>query len=219
MENSNVNTSINLSRAVGENQLQVAIEEKIQAVNEFKEKEELIENENNIIFEKLNDEQKENVRNNIEENATNQINTVLQVVPLENIQNMLINVGLMQRQAEDISSEGTITELERTRFNSNFEFFEGENITKERVQELIELVKGDLGDIRITQYEEQTGSSQERIPLQYRIVVERNTDNSELAENFINYIEEGRYNNFSVTLEYDETTGLVNNIYVTVVKD
>lgn len=219
MENSNVNTSINLSRAVGENQLEVAIEQKIQAVNEFKEKEELIENENNIIFEKLNDEQKENVINNIEENATNQINAVLQVVPWENIQNMLINVGLMQRQAEDISSEGTITELERTRFNSNFEFFEGENITKERVQELIELVKGDLGDIRITQYEEQTGGSQEKIPLQYRIVVERNTDNSELAENFINYIEEGRYNNFSVTLEYDETTGLVNNIYVTVMKD
>ena len=219
MENSNVNTSINLSRAVGENQLEVGIEQKIQAVNEFKEKEELIENENNIIFEKLNDEQKENVINNIEENATNQINAVLQVVPWENIQNMLINVGLMQRQAEDISSEGTITELERTRFNSNFEFFEGENITKERVQELIELVKGDLGDIRITQYEEQTGGSQEKIPLQYRIVVERNTDNSELAENFINYIEEGRYNNFSVTLEYDETTGLVNNIYVTVMKD
>ena len=219
MENSNVNTSITLSRAVGENQLEVGIEQKIQAVNEFKEKEELIENENNIIFEKLNDEQKENVINNIEENATNQINAVLQVVPWENIQNMLINVGLMQRQAEDISSEGTITELERTRFNSNFEFFEGENITKERVQELIELVKGDLGDIRITQYEEQTGGSQEKIPLQYRIVVERNTDNSELAENFINYIEEGRYNNFSVTLEYDETTGLVNNIYVTVMKD
>ena len=219
MENSNVNTSINLSRAVGENQLEVAIEQKIQAVNEFKEKEELIENENNIIFEKLNDEQKENVINNIEENATNQINAVLQVVPWENIQNMLINVGLMQRQAEDISSEGTITELERTRFNSNFEFFEGENITKERVQELIELVKGDLGDIRNTQYKEQTGGSQEKIPLQYRIVVERNTDNSELAENFINYIEEGRYNNFSATLEYDETTGLVNNIYVTVMKD
>ncbi len=219
MENSNINTSINLSRVVGQNQLNVAIEQNIQAVNEFKEKEELIENENNIIFENLNDEQKENVRNNIEENATNQINTVLQVVPWENVQDMLINVGLMQRQAEDISSEGTITELERTRFNSNFEFFEGENITKERVQELIELVKGDLGDIRITQYEEQTGGSQERIPLQYRIVVERNTDNSQLAENFINYIEEGNYNEFSVTLEYDETTGLVNNIYVTVMKD
>ena len=155
----------------------------------------------------------------MEENITNQINNLFQVVPWEDIQNMLINMQLMQRQVEDLSNDGTITALERTRFNSNFEFFEGENITKERVQELIDLVKGDLGDIRITRYEEQRSSSDEKIPLQYRIIIERNTDNSELAENFINYIEEGRYNNFSVTLEYDEETRLVSNIYVTVMQN
>ena len=219
MENSDINSSIDIHRNIEQNQLDISIEQTIQPVDGFEEKEELIEDENNIIIENLDEEQRENVKNNIEENITNQINNLLQVVPWEDIQNMLINMQLMQKQVEDLSNNGTITALERTRFNSNFEFFEGENITKERVQELIELVKGDLGDIRITQYEEQTGGSQEKIPLQYRIVVERNTDNSELAENFINYIGEGRYNNFSVTLEYDETTGLVNNIYVTVVKD
>ena len=219
MENSDINSSIDIHRNIEQNQLDISIEQTIQPVDGFEEKEELIEDENNIIIENLDEEQRENVKNNIEENITNQINNLLQVVPWKDIQNMLINMQLMQRQVEDLSNNGTITALERTRFNSNFEFFKGENITKERVQELIELVKGDLGDIRITQYEEQRSSSDEKIPLQYRIIIERNTDNSELAENFINYIEEGRYNNFSVTLEYDETTGLVNNIYVTVMKD
>ena len=66
MENSNVNSNINFSRSVGQNTLEIAVETITNIVNEFEEKEELVENENNIILESLNDEQKENVRNNVE---------------------------------------------------------------------------------------------------------------------------------------------------------
>ena len=219
MENNQISNNINISRSVNQNEINISIDKIIDIINNFEEKENLVENENNIIFENLDDEQKENVKNNLEENMNNQIDTVLQVVPLEDIDSMLVNLELAKEKVEDISNEGTVTEVERTRFNFDFELFEGENVTKDRVKELAQFVQGNLKDIRITQYEEQSGNSDERIPLEYRLIIERNTDNSELVERFVNYIDEGRSDNFSVRLEYDETTGLVSDVYVTVVTD
>ena len=219
MENAQANHNIHISRRVGQNTLNISIDKAIDIVNEFKEKEELVENENNIMRENLSDEQKETVRNNMEGNITNQINNVLQVIPLENINNMLVNLGLKKEEAEEISSEGRITDAERNRFNSNFELFEGENVNKESVKELMDFVKGNLEDIRITKYEEQNNTSDERIPLEYRLSIKKDIDNTDLAEQFVNYIEEADKENFSISLEYDETTGLVSNIYVTVVTD
>ena len=216
MENANVNSYVNFSRSVEQNTLEIAIETITNIVNDFAEKEELVENEDNIMIESLSDEQKESVRSNVEENINNQINTFLQVVPLENINQMLINLNFMEEELDDISEDGSVTELEKNRFNSTFELFEGEHITKERIEELIDIAKEDLSDVRITNYKEQ---GNERIPLDYRLVIERNTDNSELAENVIAYIEENYNEEFSVRLEYDETTGLVNNIYITVMEN
>ncbi len=219
MENAQVNHNIHITRNVGQNTLNISIDKVIDIVNEFKEKEELVENENNIMMENLSDEQKETVRNNMEGNITNQINNVLQVIPLENINNMLVNLGLKKEEAEEISSEGRITDAERNRFNSNFQLFEGENVNKERVKELMNFARGNLEDIRITKYEEQTNTSDERIPLEYRLSIKKDVDNTDLAEQFVNYIEEADKENFSISLEYDETTGLVSDIYVTVVTD
>ena len=216
MENANVNSYVNFSRSVEQNTLEIAIETITNIVNDFAEKEELVENEDNIMIESLSDEQKESVRSNVEENINNQINTFLQVVPLENINQMLINLNFMEEELDDISGDGNVTELEKNRFNSTFELFEGEHITKERIEELIDISKEDLGDVRITNYKEQ---GNERIPSEYRLVIERGTDNSELAENVIAYIEENYNEEFSVRLEYDETTGLVNNIYITVMEN
>ena len=215
MENANVNTNIYFSRNVGENVFEITMENISSVVNQFEEKEELVENENNIIIENLNDEQKENVRNNMKDNITNQLNKLLEVLPLENINQMLINVKLKEEELDDISGEETTSEIEKNRFNATFELYEGERISKERVEELINIAKDNLGDVRITNYKEE---KDERIPLEYRLVIERGTENSELAESVITYIEENYNKEFSVRLEYDETTGLVNNIYITVIE-
>lgn len=212
MGNSNADINFNISRSIEQNILEISAETNINIVNEFEEKEELIENENNIIINSLNDEQKENVKNNAKENIANQINAFLQVVPMENINQMLINLNFMEEELDDLSSENNVTEVEKNRFNSTFELFEGEHITKERVEELIDIAKEDLEDVRIINYREQ---GEERIPTEYRLVIERGIQNLELAESVINYIEEKYNEEFSVKLEYDETTGLVNNIYIT----
>lgn len=216
IEGSNINSNINLTRSVGENILDVQIETVANSVDDFEDKEELIENENNIIIENLNDEQKTTVRSTIEENVANQVNVILQVISLDDINQMLINLKLKEEELDDLSNEGIVTEVERNRFNSTFELFEGENISKERVEELINLAKEDLGEVRVSNYREEREG---RIPLEYRLVIQRNTDNSKLAKSVIEYIEENYSEEFSIRLEYNDTTGLVNNIYITVMEN
>ena len=215
MENSKVDSKINFNMGVNGNIVEINVESITNIVNDFEEKEKLVENENNTIVENLNDEQKENARNNVEENITNQINTFLQVVSIDNIKQMLISLNLMEEELDDLSGEDKVTEVEKNRFNSNFELYEGDNITKERVEELIDIAKEDLGDVRITKYNDE---EDDRIPLEYRLVIEKGANNTELAESVIEYIEENYNEDFSVKLEYDELTGMVNNIYITVIE-
>ena len=215
MENSKVDSKINFNMGVNGNIVEINVESITNIVNDFEEKEKLVENENNTIVENLNDEQKENARNNVEENITNQINTFLQVVSIDNIKQMLISLNLMEEELDDLSGEDKVTEVEKNRFNSSFELYEGDNITKERVEELIDIAKEDLGDVRITKYNDE---EDDRIPLEYRLVIEKGANNTELAESVIEYIEENYNKDFSVKLEYDELTGMVNNIYITVIE-
>ncbi len=216
MENSKVNSNVKFSRSVEQNTLEVLMETTTNIVNGFEEREELVENENNIIIEKLNVEQEQSVISQVKTNIENQINSILQKVSLENLNQILVNMKLMEEELEELSGDGNVTELEKNRFNSNFQLFEGEKVTKERVEELITIAKEDLADIRITNYREQ---NEKRIPLEYRLVIERGKENTQLAENIIGYIEENYTGDFSVRLEYDETTGLVSNIYITVLED
>lgn len=211
MEQTKVNNNISISRSVGENNINISIENVIDIVNGFEEREELTE-VNNVILENLNDEQKESVRNNMRQNITEQLNRFQEIVPTERIEDMLVGLKLMEEKAETISNEG-ITEAERTRFNSDFELYVGEDVENERLKELMNVVKGNLKEIRISEYEENSYAD-EKEPLEYRLGIERGKDNSELAERFIEYIDENLNQNCTVRLEYDETTGLVNNVYI-----
>ncbi len=211
MKQTKVDNDISIRRSVGENNVHISIENVIDIINDFEEREELTE-DNNVILENLNDEQKENVRNNMRRNIAGQLNRFQEVVPTDRIEDMLVGLKLMKEKAETISNEG-ITEAERTRFNSDFELYVGEDVNVGRLKELMNVVKANLKEIKISEYEEKSYSD-EREPLEYRLGIERGTNNSELAERFIEYIDENIKQNCSVRLEYDETTGLVNNVYI-----
>ena len=124
-------------------------------------------------------------------------------------------MNLLEEDLEKISNE-MITEAERIRFNSDFELFEGDNINKERIIELLNLKKDNIQNITVSKYQEQTYSETEKIPLEYQVEISRDEGNTEKIERFINILNQNQYDRFSVKLQYDEETGLVNNIYITI---
>ena len=60
-------------------------------------------------------------------------------------------------------------------------------------------------------------TKEEKEPREYKIIIKKNNKNEELAEKFAKYMkEEQKDNKFTVKIEYNEETKLVENIIVTV---
>lgn len=213
MENSKVTSNVTWNRKYEKNSLNVSLVSNIDIVNDFENKIELKDNKDNILFDKLNDEQKENVKNSMNNNWNNQTEQLKTVITYEQIQTILRNMKIIKSEAENISSEGTTTEAEKTRFNSGLELFAGEKISEERIEDLINTAKNNLEDIKITKYDEES-NSEKKDPLEYKLVIKKDAKNEELANNFIAYIKEKGNGTYTVTMEYNQESGLINNIYI-----
>ena len=213
MENSKVTSNVTWNRKYEKNSLNVSLVSNIDIVNDFENKIELKDNKDNILFDKLNDEQKENVNNSMNNNWNNQAEQLKTVITYEQIQTILRNMKIIKNEAENISSEGTTTEAEKTRFNSGLELFAGEKISEERIEDLINTAKNNLEDIKITKYDEES-NSEKKDPLEYKLVIKKDAKNEELANKFITYIKEKGNGTYTVTMEYDQESGLINNIYI-----
>ena len=213
MENSKVTSNVTWNRKYEKNSLNVSLVSNIDIVNDFGNKIELKDNKDNILFDKLNDEQKENVKNSMNNNWNNQTEQLKTVITYEQIQTILRNMKIIKNEAENISSEGTTTEAEKTRFNSGLELFAGEKISEERIEDLINTAKNNLEDIKITKYDEES-NSEKKDPLEYKLVIKKDAKNEELANKFITYIKEKGNGTYTVTMEYDQESGLINNIYI-----
>ncbi len=213
MENSKVTSNVTWNRKYEKNSLNVSLVSNIDIVNDFENKIELKDNKDNILFDKLNDEQKENVKNSMNNNWNNQTEQLKTVITYEQIQTILRNMKIIKSEAENISSEGTTTEAEKTRFNSGLELFAGEKISEERIEDLINTAKNNLEDIKITKYDEES-NSEKKDPLEYKLVIKKDAKNEELANKFITYIKEKGNGTYTVTMEYDQESGLINNIYI-----
>lgn len=210
-EANGLKSQIQFSRTVNQEKLEIQMNADSKIVEEFEDKKTFDEN---YIIEELTSQDKEQAKENIEINLTSQLNKVSQVINLEQIDEILINLKLKKENAEEISNEGNVTELEKNKFNSNFEFYEGEEVSKEKIKDLINVVKYNLEDIRITKYED----DKKEKPLEYKLIIKKDSENEKLANEFVEYIEEDSNSKYSVKLEYDDTTGLVNEIYISVTK-
>lgn len=210
-EANGLKSQIQFSRTVNQEKLEIQMNADFKIVEEFEDKKTFDEN---YIIEELTSQDKEQAKENIETNLTSQLNKVSQVINLEQIDKILINLKLKKENAEEISNEGNVTELEKNKFNSNFEFYEGEEVSKEKIKDLINVVKYNLEDIRITKYEDEKKEK----PLEYKLIIKKDNENEKLANEFVEYIEEDSNSKYSVKLEYDDTTGLVNEIYISVTK-
>lgn len=210
-EANGLKSQIQFSRTVNQEKLEIQMNADSKIVEEFEDKKTFDEN---YIIEELTSQDKEQAKENIETNLASQLNKVSQVINLEQIDEILINLKLKKENAEEISNEGNVTELEKNKFNSNFQFYEGEEVSKEKIKDLINVAKYNLEDIRITKYED----DKKEKPLEYKLIIKKDSENEELANEFMEYIEENSNSKYSVKLEYDDTTGLVNEIYISVTK-
>lgn len=188
------------------------IEDNIKIVDNFENK---ITLDNGLEINKLQDEQKNIIINILKANIQNQLDSLYAVASLNDYESMLQNLGVMRKKSIQISSTGEVTELERTRFNSQFEFFASSDLTSDNIKELLNTTKDNFEDMKVLLKTgevqdldmEKLKSSEDSNEYKKSIAeilfyIKRNSNNEQKAENTLEYLKNNN-DKYTVSIEYD----------------
>lgn len=190
------------------------LQDNTEIVQEFEQQVSL--DTNNIELDKLQQDQKEAIKQVLTENIQEQLSNLLSVVSLEDYSTMLQNLNIIEKKSIDLSNNGEVTEIEKKRFNSQFEFFVSENLTTDNVKELLKTAENNLEDIKILTKDgeiqdldtEKLKSSQDSS--QYKksiseilIFIKQNSNNEEKQKDIMSFIEDNKNYEYTTSIEYD----------------
>ena len=186
------------------NRVEANIEQAIQLVNQF-EKETTLDDSNSINLSKLEGEQETQILDQVKQGVTEKIEEIkVNHFNLEDLKKILETAGLVKKQ-EVIEVKG-ITEAEKNRFNSKFELLGGEGLDSDNILNVIEAIKDNFIEIEVV--------SNNKVKLK----IDRTQKNDDVVETLKNFIEENKDKAYNVTIEYDETTGLVSDLLLTILE-
>ena len=109
-------------------------------------------------------------------------------------------------EGQNIESTG-VTETEKTRYNSQFEMLRGQNLDAERVLNAINASQNYINNLEVVSNTE------------LRIVLDRSTNNPEVVTTLQAFMEEHGRETYNIDVDYDENTGLVDALVLTIVVD
>lgn len=186
----------------GSNKVEATIQENMQVVNEFEEAISL-DNTNSIKLNDLEGEELGGILDKVQVALKEKMDQLATTISQEDLTTVLKTLGIMQEE-QKIEATG-VTETEKNRFNSQFEMLKGENLKGENILSLIEAVKGNLTNFEVVSNTE------------LKLKIEKNNSNEEIANTLTTFIEENKNKDYNVDIEYDDETGLVNYIVLTIV--
>lgn len=213
-QNNNIQKNVELSISNDKNQANLKINDTINIVDEFEN--EITLNEDNVNIDELEDEQKSSISEILNENYKTQLSNVQSVANINDYKRMLQNLGIIKNDAVELPSEGEITDTERKRFNSQFEFFASENLTSNNITELLNTATNNLGDIKVVLKDgniedldaDKLKSSNDSYEYKKSIseillYIKRNSNNEEKSKNLNEYLKDENNNKYTVSIEYD----------------
>lgn len=201
------------------------IENEIQQVEDFENQ--ITLQRDNVDLDKLTKEQVLAIKEIIKENLQEQEQKISSVVTKEDYKKMFENLNIFKNRSIEIPDEIGVTEIERTRFNSQFEFFVSENLTSENITELIKTVENNFDDMKVlTKNGQIEDLDMEKFKLNstegtdYRenisevlISIKERSTNEIKEKDIKDYIEENKNEKFTVSLEYNPD-GLVSFVRI-----
>ena len=202
-----------------------SIKNNIKFVEEFENEVNL--DEDNIKLSDLQEEQIDAITSILKENIQGQISNISSIIDLKEYTKMLQNLEIIQKSSVQLPDTVEVTDIERKRFNSQFEFFVSENLTTDNIKDLMKIVQGNLEDVNVLLKNGETETldvnklnSTNQDSNEYKkniseilISVKQDSKNTEMQEGVSKFIEDYTNNEYTVSLEYDNN-GLVSVIKI-----
>lgn len=183
------------------NRVATTIEQNINIVNSF-ENEVVLKDEDAINLSELETEQLQAIIERVNGSVTKEIDEITtNVINKEDLRKLGEVLGIVKEQ-EALEAMG-ITETERNRFNSKFEILQGEELNSSAILNLIHAVQENLIHYEVVSNTE------------LKLKLDRLNNNEEIATALSSFIEENKNRKYNVKVEYNEETGLVSDILLT----
>lgn len=212
--NNELNKNIELGISNEKNEAIIKISDDTNFVQEFEN--EITLEKDNVDLDELDEEQSNAINGILTENVQSQLSNLLAVVNLNDYVSMLQNLGLMNKTSIELPSDGEVTETERKRFNSQFEFFVSEGLTSDNIKELIDtaennfedmkvlLKNGEIQDLDLDKINSSRESSDYKKEIsEILLYIKRNSNNEEKEADLLTYLEKESGNKYNVSIEYD----------------
>lgn len=212
--NNKLNKNIELGISNEKNEAIIKITDDTNFVQEFEN--EITLEKDNVDLDELDEEQSNAINGILTENVQSQLSNLLAVVNLNDYVSMLQNLGLMNKTSIELPSDGEVTETERKRFNSQFEFFVSEGLTSDNIKELIDtaennfedmkvlLKNGEIQDLDLDKINSSRESSDYKKEIsEILLYIKRNSNNEEKEADLLTYLEKESGNKYNVSIEYD----------------
>ena len=196
--------SISVKYEDSDNRVEAYVTQNYQTVTQFND-EITLNSENSIKLNDLEQEQLQSLMSTVTEGVNNKLNEIQTDINMGELQQVLINAGLVKEQ-QNMELSGT-TETEKTRYNSQFEMLKGSNLDADNVLNAINASQNYISNLDVISNTE------------LRIMLDRNTNNPDVVTTLQNFIEEHKREKYNIDVEYDEQTGLASDLLLTIAVD
>ncbi|MBQ2937540.1 MAG: hypothetical protein IJE05_01445 [Clostridia bacterium] len=230
IENEKINKNIELEVSNEKYKGVLNIEDNIEFVGEFENQ--ITLDIDNVKLNELDEDKIKSVKKILDENMQGQLSDLSSVVNLNEYTKMLQNLGIIKKNSVQIPEENEVTDVERKRFNSQFEFFISEDLTKDNIKDLIKTLENNFDDMKVllkngeiedldiekmdSSYSD-SGNYKENIS-EILISIKEDSTNEEKKENVLKFIEDNSSDKYTVSLEYDDD-GLAKIIRIKIQKE
>lgn len=229
-ENNQITKNIELGLSNEKCEIILTLDNDISLVEEFKN-EITLENDN-VKLNGLSEERLEVINRILSENIQNQLSNLFSVVSSEEYTTIFRNLGLVKNTTLELPNQTEVTETERRRFNSQFEFFVSEDLTTDNIKDLMQIVENNFSDMkvllkdeRIQNLEMQKIEGNDREVSEYKesiseilLLIKEDSKNEQKKEDTLKFLEHNKNNKYSVSIQYNGD-GLVQIIRVKIQED
>ena len=230
LQNNQITKNIELEISNGKYESILNIENNIKIEEEF-ENQITLETDNVKLYE-LQEEQADAIKNILSENIQTQLANLNNVINLQEYIIMLQNLQIIKQKSVEINDNEQVTDIERKRFNSQFEFFASENLTSDNIKELIQIVQnnfdnmkvllktGNLEDLNLEllKSDGEEGNEYKKNISEIVISIKPNSQNEDKQNEILEYLTINKNKKYTVSLQYDDNE-LVNMIRIKIQED
>ena len=200
-------------------------DEKIETIDDMENN--LKENSKIVYLNDFSNEQIENFSNAIKNKSKENLDNLKSKISLKDYIDMLQKLNIIKKEEEiDLGQAGKVSETEKVRFNSTFEYYQTDGLTNENLENFISVMSKNISSVRII---DKNNKSQKltksliededklrNIKDNFKEVligIQKNESNKDY-DNLLKKLFEELNSTYSGKLDYNEKSGLVERIHI-----